>query len=125
MRRVSGIFEAFTSFRNLLSAYRKARRGETVELHPEALERIKKCRGFIEERIVAKEIMYGVNTGIGEFSEVVLDDDQVRQFQRYLVYNHAAGIGDPLPPEVVDEILSIFKDVSEDIINPINWNNWK
>jgi aryl-alcohol dehydrogenase-like predicted oxidoreductase len=31
----------------------------------------------------------------------------------------------PLPPEVVDEILSIFKDVSEDIINPINWNTWK
>jgi aryl-alcohol dehydrogenase-like predicted oxidoreductase len=31
----------------------------------------------------------------------------------------------PLPPGVVDEILSIFKDVSEDIINPINWNTWK
>ncbi len=41
--------------------------------------------------------MYGVNTGIGEFSEVVLDDDQVRDFQRYLVYNHAAGIGEPAP----------------------------
>ena len=27
MRRFNGIFEAFTSFRNLLSAYRKARRG--------------------------------------------------------------------------------------------------
>lgn len=39
--------------------------------------------------------MYGTNTGIGEFSEVVLDDEQVKQFQRYLVYNHAAGIGEP------------------------------
>jgi histidine ammonia-lyase len=45
--------------------------------------------------------MYGVNTGIGEFSEIVLDDEQVRQFQRYLIYNHAAGIGDPAPIEYV------------------------
>jgi histidine ammonia-lyase len=45
--------------------------------------------------------MYGVNTGIGEFSEVVLTDDQVKQFQRYLIYNHAAGIGDPMPIEYV------------------------
>ena len=74
-----------------------ARRGEAVELDREAAQRIGTCREFIEERITAGEIMYGVNTGIGEFSEVVLDDDQVREFQRYLVYNHAAGIGDPAP----------------------------
>jgi histidine ammonia-lyase len=42
-----------------------------------------------------------VNTGIGEFSEVVLTDEQVGQFQRYLIYNHAAGIGDPAPIEYV------------------------
>ena len=74
-----------------------ARRGEPVELHSEAVQRINDCRAFIEQRIVAREIMYGVNTGIGEFSEVVLDDDQVREFQRYLIYNHAAGIGEPAP----------------------------
>jgi histidine ammonia-lyase len=74
-----------------------ARRGEKVELDAEALARVIKCRGFIEERLAAREIMYGVNTGIGEFSEVVLDDEQVRDFQRYLIYNHAAGIGEPTP----------------------------
>jgi len=45
--------------------------------------------------------MYGVNTGIGEFSEVVLTDEQVEQFQKYLIYNHAAGIGDPAPVDHV------------------------
>ena len=69
-----------------------ARYGEEVQLHKEATKRINVCRGFIEERIEAGEIMYGVNTGIGEFSEVVLTDEQVGQFQRYLIYNHAAGI---------------------------------
>jgi histidine ammonia-lyase len=78
-----------------------ARENEKVELHPDAIERMKKCRAMLEEKIEAHEIMYGVNTGIGEFSEVVLDDDQVKDFQKYLIYNHAAGIGDPAPIEYV------------------------
>ena len=80
---------------------RIARYGEKVALAPDALERIRVCRGMLEEKIEAGEIMYGVNTGIGEFSEVVLTDEQVQQFQRYLIYNHAAGIGDPVSIEGV------------------------
>ncbi|NQT96260.1 MAG: aromatic amino acid lyase, partial [Candidatus Marinimicrobia bacterium] len=80
---------------------RVARFGEQVKLAPAALDRIKICRAMLEEKVRAREIMYGVNTGIGEFSEVVLDDDQVQDFQKYLIYNHAAGIGDPAPVEYV------------------------
>ena len=80
---------------------RIARFNEPVELHSDALERIRKCREMLEEKIQSREIMYGVNTGIGEFSEVVLDDDQIQDFQKYLIYNHAAGIGDPAPIEYV------------------------
>jgi histidine ammonia-lyase len=80
---------------------RIAREGEKVALDGQALERIKVCRVMLEEKLKAHEIMYGTNTGIGEFSEVVLDDEQVKEFQRYLIYNHAAGIGDPLPEDAV------------------------
>lgn len=78
-----------------------ARFGEKVALDPAALERIRACRALLEKKLAAKEIMYGTNTGIGEFSERVLSDEQVKEFQRYLIYNHAAGIGDPLPIEQV------------------------
>jgi histidine ammonia-lyase len=74
-----------------------ARQNEKVELDKKAIERIHACRAMLERKIEAHEIMYGVNTGIGEFSEVVLNDDQVKDFQKYLIYNHAAGIGDPMP----------------------------
>ena len=80
---------------------RIARNGEEVALDPAALDRIRVCRSMIEEKLAAREIMYGINTGIGEFSEMVLSDAQVREFQRYLIYNHAAGIGDPAPIEAV------------------------
>ena len=80
---------------------RIARHGEKVELEPAALERIKICRAMLEEKLAKKEIMYGTNTGIGEFSEVILSDEQVKEFQKYLIYNHAAGIGEPVAEEYV------------------------
>jgi len=80
---------------------RVARAGEEVVLSAGAIDRIRTCRGMLKTKVAAREIMYGVNTGIGELSEVRLTDEQVRQFQRYLIYNHAAGIGDPAPVEHV------------------------
>lgn len=83
-----------------------ARYNEKVELAPEALERIKICRIMLEDKLAKKEVMYGTNTGIGEFSETMLNDEQVLEFQRYLVYNHAAGIGDPAPIEHIRAALA-------------------
>ncbi len=83
-----------------------ARGNEPVSLAPEALERIRVCRAMVEDKLAHKEIMYGTNTGIGEFSEVLLSDEQVKEFQRFLIYNHAAGIGDPLPLETVRAALA-------------------
>ena len=45
-----------------------ARHHEKVELAPQALQRIQVCRAMLEEKLANKEIMYGTNTGIGEFS---------------------------------------------------------
>jgi len=83
-----------------------ARDNEKVQLAPEALERIKVCRAMLEEKLANKEVMYGTNTGIGEFSETMLNDEQVKEFQKYLIYNHAAGIGDPAPVEHVRAALA-------------------
>ena len=78
-----------------------ARHGEKVELHPDSVKKIEACRAMLEKKLANHEIMYGINTGIGEFSEIVLNDDQVQDFQKYLIYNHAAGIGEAMPLEHV------------------------
>ena len=67
---------------------RVARDHVPVALDPAALERVRHCRGFLEEKIEEHAIMYGVNTGIGELAEVVLTPEQTKKFQRYLVYSH-------------------------------------
>jgi histidine ammonia-lyase len=78
-----------------------ARHGAPVALDPEARKRIERCRALLEDKIQKNEIMYGVNTGIGELANVVLNQDQVEQYQRYLIYSHAAGYGKPMPEEIV------------------------
>ncbi|MGQ9582361.1 MAG: histidine ammonia-lyase [Thermoplasmatota archaeon] len=93
---------------------RVAREGEPVELRPEAEERIRRCRGLLERKIQAREIMYGVNTGIGELSEVVLTPEQAEKYQRYLLYSHAAGCGGPCSEE----------DVRAGMLSRINTHCW-
>jgi histidine ammonia-lyase len=78
-----------------------ARKSEHIELHPDAKKRIEKCRALLEDKIQKREIMYGVNTGIGELSEVVLTPEQVSKYQKYIIYSHAAGYGTPLPIDIV------------------------
>lgn len=91
-----------------------ARDRKRLELHPDAVARIEKCRALLERKIGVREIMYGVNTGIGELSEVILTPEQVEKFQKYLVYSHAAGCGEPCAEE----------DVRAGMISRINTHCW-
>ena len=74
-----------------------ARNNKKITLSKESVSKIKECRKMVENKISKGEIMYGINTGIGEFSETVLNPNQIKDFQKYLIYNHAAGIGGPAP----------------------------
>ena len=68
---------------------------EPVELHSDALERIRKCRKMLEEKIQSREIMYGVNTGIGELKELIYR--KLRIINVYLKeFNKKADMEEPL-----------------------------
>jgi histidine ammonia-lyase len=72
-----------------------------IALAPSAKKQMQKSRALVEEWIAKKEIIYGVTTGFGEFSNVHIPFDKIEQLQENLIKSHAAGAGDPLPPEVV------------------------
>jgi len=75
---------------------RIAREDESIELAPEAAEKIGQSRKIVEKLIAKKEKLYGISTGIGELSNVLLSPDQLKEFQKYVIYSHAAGWGDPV-----------------------------
>jgi len=78
---------------------RIARDREHIGMHPDAVARLQKCRALLERKIKSGEVMYGVNTGIGELADVRLTPEQVQQYQKFLLYSHAAGCGEPCSEE--------------------------
>ena len=78
-----------------------ARNNANISVSDKSWKKINSCREMLEEKINNHEIMYGITTGIGEFSEVTLDPDQTKEFQKLLIYSHAAGIGKPMDVELV------------------------
>ena len=73
-----------------------ARNRENVKVSDNSWKKIDACRKMLQNKIDAHEVMYGITTGIGEFSEVTLTPEQTQEFQKLLVRNHAAGIGEPM-----------------------------
>jgi histidine ammonia-lyase len=75
---------------------RLAWREAGLELSPEAKARIQAAHAIVLA-IVARNIRaYGVNTGVGALSDVIIPRDQQDALSRNIVMSHAVGIGAPL-----------------------------
>lgn len=72
-----------------------------ISISPAAKKRMAASRRLVEEWVKKKEVVYGVTTGVGEFSNITISEHEVEQLQENLIFSHAAGAGEPLPPEVV------------------------
>lgn len=62
---------------------------------------IKRSRKVIEDWIKNDEVIYGVTTGFGEFKDVKIPQKDVEQLQYNLIISHCAGVGEPLPKNIV------------------------
>jgi len=82
-----------------------AREGRQVALDPEAAERMRASRAVIERLVEEGGTVYGVTTGFGDLADVRIEPGQVAELQRNLVRSHTAGVGEPLPADVVRAIL--------------------
>lgn len=75
--------------------------GRRIELLVEVPEILQKGRHRLEEKLAAGEVIYGINTGFGGNSHLVIDDDQLALHQRNLLIFLSAGIGDRFSDEYV------------------------
>lgn len=81
--------------------YRAATSPVLLSVSPASIEAMKKSRALVEEWMQKKEIIYGVTTGFGEFSNVHIPIDKIEELQENLIMSHAAGTGEAIPPEIV------------------------
>ena len=82
-----------------------ARDDRRAEVAPAARERMAASRAVVE-RLVAEDVtVYGITTGFGDLANVRIEPAQTAELQRNLVRTHAAGVGEPLPDDVVRAML--------------------
>jgi histidine ammonia-lyase len=73
-----------------------ARGSGRVALSRQARELVTRARRVVDDAVARGDVVYGVNTGFGNFADVVISKDKLRELQLNLVRSHAAGVGDPL-----------------------------
>jgi histidine ammonia-lyase len=82
-----------------------ARDRRPVALSSYASDRIAAARALVERIVAEQQICYGVTTGFGGLSKVQIPPARLSELQHNLVRSHAAGVGAPLPPDVVRAML--------------------
>jgi histidine ammonia-lyase len=88
-----------------------SRQGERVDIDPSAIERVERARAAVERHLATGEPLYGINTGFGKLASVRVPDDQLAELQRNLILSHVAGVGDPLPVDVVRAVMLLRANV--------------
>lgn len=78
-----------------------------VELSKEAYEKVNASRAYIETQIEKGQVIYGVNTGFGAFSNVRISEKDIIQLQKNLIRSHACGIGKPFTPRETRAIMCL------------------
>lgn len=78
-----------------------------IELTSEALENVRRSRAMVEEMVQQQKVVYGITTGFGKFSDVMIQGEDVSKLQENLIMSHACGMGDPYPVEVVRAMMAL------------------
>lgn len=76
-----------------------------ILLDKDAKIKIEDSRKVIEKILKSNRVVYGVNTGFGKFSETRISKRDLAELQKRLILSHAAGVGGPIPREIVRLII--------------------
>ena len=78
-----------------------ARDAARVELAPAAVEAMATSRSIVDAIERSGRPVYGVSTGFGALANTFIEPRRRAELQHALIRSHAAGVGPPMPREVV------------------------
>lgn len=82
-----------------------ARKHKPVQLSEEAAARIVASREVVDKFVKEQRVVYGVTTGFGKFSEVMIKEEETKKLQKNLIMSHSCGVGEPLKEEYARGIM--------------------
>jgi len=81
---------------------------QKVSASEKSIEAARKSREAVERIVSESKVVYGITTGFGKFSDVLINKDHVKDLQLNLIRSHACGVGDPFP-EVVAKAMVLLR----------------
>ncbi|HNZ83296.1 MAG TPA: histidine ammonia-lyase [Sedimentibacter sp.] len=78
---------------------------EKVELSNLAVEKILESRKVVDDFVDNEDVVYGITTGFGKFSDVTISKEESKTLQKNLIITHAVGAGKPFDTEIVRGIM--------------------
>jgi histidine ammonia-lyase len=63
-------------------------------------QKIDANRETVENMLQAKKVMYGINTGFGKLSDVIINEGDLEDLQLNLIHSHACGVGEPFDEKI-------------------------
>lgn len=85
-----------------------ARFRRPLHLDEKAVARLDASNRTLADAIGRGVALYGVNTGFGSLARQRVPDHELADVQRNLLRSHAAGVGDPLPDELVRAMMTLL-----------------
>jgi len=99
-------YQILSEYLTLKSVNEIITENKMLELSPLAIERIKKCRTYLDEKIKEqKEPIYGITTGFGSLCDTTISEQDMGKLQENLMMSHACGMGEEVPEEIVKLML--------------------
>ena len=80
--------------------------GAALTLSPAAWRRVETARAIVEAIVERGLHAYGVSTGVGALSDVIVDRSSQRRLSRNILMSHACGVGAPLEEEGVRAVIA-------------------
>jgi len=82
-----------------------AREDWEVDIKRAAVEKIKDSRKKVNYFLEKNKKIYGINTGFGKFSDVIISKEESKLLQKNLIITHAVGAGNMLQKDIVRGIM--------------------
>ncbi len=81
---------------------------EGVQASEESMVAVRKSHAAVEKIVNEERVIYGINTGFGKFSDVLINQKDVNDLQLNLIRSHACGVGEPFP-EIVSRAMVLLR----------------